>query len=284
MQKALAATSSNLPEHDILRHRIGIHLGEVFFNGNDVMGNGVNMAARLQTQAPAGGICISQTVYDAVKGCLQINATYAGLRPLKNIPEPVPVYEIPPPQDKELPVHSLIRRWRGWLSVLAASAIASGLVIGMRSLGWLQSWELRAFDQLMQLRPDEGLDKRLLMITITEKDVQAQPPQERVGASLSDRSLAQLVAKLEPYQPLAIGLDIYRDRPVKADYKDLATRMQNNNGFFSICHYGDPGVIPPPEVPAERQGFNNVEVDSDEVLRRHVLGVSSPSPCQNNYS
>ena len=284
MQKALAATTSNLPEPDILRHRIGIHLGEVFFNDNDVMGNGVNMAARLQTQAPAGGICISQTVYDAVKGCLPINATYAGLRPLKNIPEPVPVYEIPPPQDRELPVHSFIRRWRGWLSVLAASAIASSLVIGMRSLGWLQPWELRAFDQLMQLRPDEGLDKRLLMITITEKDVQAQPPEERVGASLSDRSLAQLIAKLEPYQPLAIGLDIYRDRPVKADYRTLATTMQKSDRFFSICHYGDPGVIPPPEVPAERQGFNNVLPDSDEVLRRHILAVGSPSPCQNNYS
>ncbi|HBY80900.1 MAG TPA: hypothetical protein DEG47_28705, partial [Cyanobacteria bacterium UBA11148] len=97
IQKVLAAAAKNQPERDILRHRIGIHLGEVFFSDNDVMGNGVNMAARLQAQAPAGGICLSQTVYDAVKDCRQINAVYAGLRELKNIPEPVPVYEILPP-------------------------------------------------------------------------------------------------------------------------------------------------------------------------------------------
>ncbi len=284
MQKAIAIAATNLPESEILRHRIGIHLGEVFFSGNDVMGNGVNMAARLQTQAPAGGICLSKTVYDAVKTSIKIDARYGGLRSLKNIPEPVPIYEIPPPQERELPVKSFIRKWRSWLSVLTASAIATSLVIGMRSLGFLQVWELQTFDQLMRLRPDEGLDQRFLIITITEKDVQAQPAEERVGASLSDRSLAQLLAKLEPYQPMAVGLDIYRDRPVNANYKDLATRMAKNDRFFSICNYGDPGVIPPPEVPGERQGFNNVILDPDQVLRRHILAVGSGSPCQNQYS
>ncbi|MCP2729429.1 CHASE2 domain-containing protein [Symplocastrum sp. BBK-W-15] len=284
MQKAIATAATNLPESDILRHRIGIHLGEVFFNGNDVMGNGVNMAARLQTQAIAGGICLSQTVYDVVKNTIKIDARYGGLRSLKNIPEPVPVYEIPPPQERELPVRSFIRKWRSCLSVLAASAIASSLVIGMRSLGFLQVWELKTFDQLMQLRPNEELDERFLIITITEKDVQAQPPQERVGASLSDRSLDQLLAKLESYQPIAVGLDIYRDRPVNPAYRDLATRMAKNERFFSICNYGDPGVIPPPEVPGERQGFNNVILDPDEVIRRHILAVGSASPCQNQYS
>lgn len=284
IQKSLAAAATNLPDRDILRHRIGIHLGEVFFRDNDVMGNGVNLAARLQTQAPAGGICISQTVYDAVKGRREVNATYAGLRELKNIPELVSVYEIAPPQIKELPLKWFIRRWRGCLTVLVASAIATSLVVGWRSLGFLQFWELQMFDQFMRLRPSEQLDQRLLLITITEKDVQAQPPEERVGASLSDRALAQLMAKLELYQPLAIGLDLYRDRPVKSVYRDLATRMQNSDRFFAICHYGDPGVIPPPEVPAHRQGFNNVVVDSDQVLRRQILGVSSPAPCQNQYS
>ncbi|HBL14886.1 MAG TPA: hypothetical protein DD379_26545 [Cyanobacteria bacterium UBA11162] len=284
IQKVLAAAAKNKPERDILRHRIGIHLGEVFFSDNDVMGNGVNMAARLQAQAPAGGICLSQTVYDAVKDCREINAVYAGLRELKNIPEPVPVYEILPPQEREFLLSSLLRRWRGLLLVLTASTVATSLVMGVRSLGVLQFWELQSFDQLMRLRPNEGLDQRLLLITITEDDVQAQPPEERIGASLSDRSLAQLIAKLEPYQPLAIGLDIYRDRPVNREYPDLATRMKTSDRFFAICNYGDPGVIPPPEIPAERQGFNNVIVDSDEVLRRYLLGVSSPSPCQNQYS
>ena len=98
IQKSLAAFAADLPPRDILIHRIGIHLGDVFFSGSDVMGNGVNMAARLQGQAVPGGICISQTVYDVVKNRLRLPVTYLGLRKLKGIQEAVPVYRIPPPK------------------------------------------------------------------------------------------------------------------------------------------------------------------------------------------
>ena len=57
-----------------LEHRIGVHLGDVFFKDDDVMGNGVNIAARLQTEAQPGGICISQVVYEVVKSRLALNA------------------------------------------------------------------------------------------------------------------------------------------------------------------------------------------------------------------
>ena len=77
-----------------LRHRIGIHLGDVYLEEGDVMGDGVNIAARLQTQADPGGICISKTVYDVVKNRLAIQATFLGPRELKNITEAVPIYKI----------------------------------------------------------------------------------------------------------------------------------------------------------------------------------------------
>ena len=170
-----------------------------------------------------------------------------------------------------------------WKVILASVAIAT-LVIGGRSLGFLQAWELQAFDQLMRLRPNEGPDERLLLVTITEDDVQFQPIAERGATSLSERSLAQLLAKLEPAQPRAIGLDLYRETPVGADYRELATRMQKSDRFFAICNYGKPGVLPPPEVTPERQGFNNVLLDPDDILRRHLLAVSSASPCQSKYA
>lgn len=106
IQKALSSAAAELPANDILNHRIGIHLGDVFFSGSDVMGNGVNMAARLQGQATPGGICISQTLYDVVKNRLAIAATYMGLRKLKGICEPVPIYHIPPPR----PVAAICQR------------------------------------------------------------------------------------------------------------------------------------------------------------------------------
>jgi len=300
IQQALKTAAANLPKRDILRHRIGIHLGEVFFLQNDfgvsssrnlintyhddVMGNVVNVAARLQTEAPAGGICISQTVYEAVQNHLngvkdqqQLQITKAGERLLKNIPQPVAVYTI-----------TLDRYLQPWWwkipLVLITAAIVTGFLTGVRSRGGLESWELQVFDHLMRLQPPEEPDERLLIVEITEKDVQAQPATERVGASLSDRAFAQLLAKLESYQPQIIGLDIYRDRPVDPNYPQLAQAMQKSDRLFTICHYGNPGVIPPPEVSAERQGFNNVLLDTDEILRRHLLIVSDASPCQNQYA
>ncbi|MDJ0692653.1 MAG: CHASE2 domain-containing protein [Xenococcaceae cyanobacterium MO_188.B32] len=169
-------------------------------------------------------------------------------------------------------------------TVPLASLLVTSIVIGMRSLGWLQPWELQSFDWLMRMRPNEGLDKRLLLVTITEDDVQSQLGAERGAVSLSDRSLNRLLAKLEQAKPRAIGLDIHRDFPVGEKYQDLATRMQQSDRFFVVCLYGNPGVPPPPEVPPERQGFNNALLDPDRILRRHLLAVSSSSPCQSKYS
>ena len=91
IQKALISKSKGT---DSLAHRIGIHMGDVFFNNSDVMGNSVNIAARLQTQARPGGICLSQLIYDLVKVRLSLNAEFAGPLKLKNIQDPISVYHI----------------------------------------------------------------------------------------------------------------------------------------------------------------------------------------------
>ncbi|MFP4222349.1 MAG: NACHT domain-containing protein, partial [Phormidium sp.] len=94
IQQRLAERAKTLSDPDILEHRIGIHVGNVYLKDNDVMGNGVNIAARLQTQAEPNGICISKSVYDDVKKALSVKATYLGLRELKNISDAFPVYQI----------------------------------------------------------------------------------------------------------------------------------------------------------------------------------------------
>jgi CHASE2 domain-containing sensor protein len=174
---------------------------------------------------------------------------------------------------------STITAWQ----VALASITVSTIVIAIRTLGFLQTWELQAYDQLMRWRHDEGVDKRLLIVTITDEDVQSQPVTERGAASLSERSLTQILAKLEQSQPRAIGLDIYRETAVGEKYPTLAQKMKSNN-FFAICTYGKPGIKPPPEVSKRGQGFNNVERDPDGILRRQILAVDSASPCQTKYS
>jgi class 3 adenylate cyclase len=94
IQKHLAEKARALPPDEVLTHRIGIHLGDVVVNDQDVMGDGVNIASRLQAEAEPGGICISQTVYDVVKNKLALSATRLGPRELKNISDAVPVYHL----------------------------------------------------------------------------------------------------------------------------------------------------------------------------------------------
>jgi class 3 adenylate cyclase len=93
-QAHFVAVTKKVPPEEQLQHRIGIHLGDVFVSDDDVMGDGVNVAARLLAEAPPGGICVSQTVYDVVKNRLGVKVTYLGPRELKNIREAVPVYQI----------------------------------------------------------------------------------------------------------------------------------------------------------------------------------------------
>jgi CHASE2 domain-containing sensor protein len=184
--------------------------------------------------------------------------------------------------------HRGICRWQGSLhKVLLASVAITSLVMGVRYLGMLQSQELGAFDQLLRLRPEERSDPRLLVVAITEADIRSQ--KQRKG-SLSDRALAQLLEKLEQYQPRAIGLDIYRDFPVAPEYRKLATRLQQNQHLIAVCKCSDPdtdpdGVPPPPEVPPERLGFSDFVEDSDDgVIRRHLLSMTPTSPCTAPYA
>lgn len=167
-------------------------------------------------------------------------------------------------------------------AVLISLAVA-GSIIGIRSLGWLETWELKSFDALMRLRPAEKMDKRLLIISITEEDVQAQPAHERGAASLSDRSLAQLLEKLERSSARAVGLDIYREVPLAQRYQNQIAEVLQSDRFVAICKYGNRGVPHSPKV-ISQDGFNNLSLDRDRVIRRHILAVDSPSPCQSYYS
>lgn len=94
IQRTIAQTAGTLPVDKTLQHRIGIHLADMFITETDVMGNGVNIAARLQSIAHPGGICISQTVYDVVRAGLHLPTRYLGPQELKNIREVVPAYEV----------------------------------------------------------------------------------------------------------------------------------------------------------------------------------------------
>ena len=174
----------------------------------------------------------------------------------------------------------------GLRTVVLSSLIVTALIAGGRQLGWLQSWELQAYDQLMRLRPVEAPDPRLMIVAVTEEDFQLPQQSPRQG-SLSDLALEQLLSELESLNPVAVGLDIYRDFPASPT---LANRLSQQENLYATCKVSDAsvqeaGVAPPEEVPLERQGFSDISTDSDEVLRRHLIAMNSPNPpCTATYA
>jgi len=172
--------------------------------------------------------------------------------------------------------------------VLSAGLAITTAIMAVRSLGLLENWELSVFDSMMRSRPYEGKDHRILIVEITEADVQAQNADERGAASISDSALADLVDKLEKYNPRIIGLSIYRDNPVKSKYADLAKWMKTSSKFIGVCQVSEgdesPGVPSPSEVSSKSLGFTDVVEDSDGILRRHLLAMTPAKPCDTDKS
>ena len=93
-QGALAKANSTLPENRHINFRIGVHVGDVMVRAGDLFGDGVNIAARLQTLARAGGLCVSGVTYDQVRKILPLEFTDLGAQTVKNIEEPIRAYEV----------------------------------------------------------------------------------------------------------------------------------------------------------------------------------------------
>jgi len=94
IQRELTKRNAKLPIDRRMEYRIGINLGDVMVEGESIYGDGVNIAARLESLANAGGICISGTAFDQVEGKLGLGYEYLGQQTVKNITKPVRVYRV----------------------------------------------------------------------------------------------------------------------------------------------------------------------------------------------
>jgi TolB-like protein/Flp pilus assembly protein TadD len=96
VQAVMAERNQGVPEDQRMLIRIGINLGDILIEGDDILGDGVNVAARLEGIAEPGGICISSTAYDHVRGKVPVEFTDLGEQTLKNISRPIRAYAVSP--------------------------------------------------------------------------------------------------------------------------------------------------------------------------------------------
>src|SRR5258708_5429200 len=94
VQDGMAEQNTSLPLDVRIEFRIGIHVGDIIFDDNDIFGDGVNIAARLEGIAEPGGVCISDDTYRQVRGKVEIACDDMGQQSLRNIAEPMRAWRV----------------------------------------------------------------------------------------------------------------------------------------------------------------------------------------------
>ena len=137
IQQELKKRNANTPHNRRMEFRIGINLGDVIGEDERIYGDGVNIAARVEGLAAAGGIAISGTVYEHIKDKLSLGYHYLGEQNVKNIPEPVRVYRLlTDPEDSGKMIDAEEPNAGKWLWAITASIAIIILVVGALSI-WI---------------------------------------------------------------------------------------------------------------------------------------------------
>lgn len=138
IQEELVTRNAELPENKQILLRIGINVGDVMIEGDDLFGDGVNIASRLEGLAQPGGVCISASTFEQVKNKLSIGFEDMGPQDVKNIPHPVGAFQIMSgpvsvsPGDQKSQANSTSRNWK----IPSIAAIVMALLAGSGYFYW----------------------------------------------------------------------------------------------------------------------------------------------------
>jgi adenylate cyclase len=133
IQRELAERNADLPDERKMQFRIGVNLGDVIDEEERIYGDGVNIAARIESLSEAGGICISHSAYDQIKNKLKFGYEYLGEHEVKNIREPVKAYRVlitPEFEGKLIGFDKKVSNKR-WIWVAAAAVVVAVIGLGI---------------------------------------------------------------------------------------------------------------------------------------------------------
>lgn len=257
-QRAMAECNLSVADNQRHDYRIGINIGDIIVEGDDIYGDGVNVAARLEALAEPGGICVSRTVFNHVKGKVQVGFKDFGAQKVKNIPEPVQTFMVvlEPSNSKHWQVANGTAKQR-----LRPMALSVTLVVVMALSGglfWLNPWGVVSPE-----RPQAP----------TTNNLEAYDYFQRAEKAARTGFRPQLRKALTLYEK-AIELDPDYSKAFAADARTAAYVMRNN--------YDD--VLPGPM--ARKRAYEHasraLEIDPEASLPFSVLAILQVTDGRHN--
>jgi len=180
VQRGMAERNAAVPPERLIEFRIGVNLGDIIIDGEDIYGDGVNVAARLQALAEPGEICVSKAVRDQVLDKLSFGFEDLGAQKVKNIARPVEAYRVDLGSESLSPRVHVRTRWQ-WLTHGPQRWIAAGaLVFAVAGITW---WAHRPAPMAAALPPPLSL--LILPFTAPAGDAVLEPLAETLGAEVT---------------------------------------------------------------------------------------------------
>jgi CHASE2 domain-containing sensor protein/CheY-like chemotaxis protein/nitrogen-specific signal transduction histidine kinase len=165
---------------------------------------------------------------------------------------------------------TLLIQWR--FVFIVAPSVALCISAGSMA-GWFQLLEWATLERFFALRPQQLPEKRILIVTIDEKDIT-----KVAKGQIPDGVLAEVITKLKAQQPAAIGLDLYRDLPVEPGHEKLMEVMKNTPSLIGVKKVAGDKVAPPPTLAKlDRVALADLVLDADGKVRRGLLTAGDGS-------
>ena len=228
IQNAMVERNSGAPEDRRIVFRMGIHLGDVVEESDgDLMGDGVNIAARLEGVAAPGAICLSEDAYRQVKGRLDLKVTDLGPTRLKNIAEPIRAYSLqvggPAEARPVAPVKTAASKPQKERFGLAPLAALAALLILVAGVGW---WWLNANRAAGVAEKTPSAVARLSIIVLPFANLSGDPGQEYLVDALTDEVTTSLARIRDSFVIARNTAMTFKGKPVdaKAIGKELGVR------------------------------------------------------------